>query len=220
MNEAKVNILLVDDSPESLTALEATLARLGQNMIKAHSGEEALKCLLKDEFAVILLDVRMPGMDGFETATLIQQREKSRHTPIIFLTGVSVDENHVFEGYSLGAVDYMLKPLIPEIVRAKVSVFIELFRQRAELVRANAELASSKAFLAAVLDSTADAILVVNDHGTIRSVNQATRGLFGYCETELLNSDIGMLLSAPSWASLRKSFACKDFGGGGGGGGA
>jgi len=130
MNEAKVNILLVDDSPESLTALEDTLARLGQNMIKAHSGEEALKCLLKDEFAVILLDVRMPGMDGFETATLIQQREKSRHTPIIFLTGVSVDANHVFEGYSLGAVDYMLKPLVPEIVRAKVAVFIELFRER------------------------------------------------------------------------------------------
>jgi len=130
MSEAKVNILLVDDSPENLTALEATLAPLGQNLVKAHSGEEALKCLLKDEFAVILLDVKMPGMDGFETATLMQQREKSRHTPIIFLTGVSVDENHVFEGYSLGAVDYMVKPLIPEIVRAKVAVFIELFRER------------------------------------------------------------------------------------------
>jgi len=105
--ELKVNVLMVDDHPENLLALEAILDSLGQNLVKAHSGAEALRCLLNQDFAVILLDVQMPGMDGFETATLIRNRERSRHTPIIFLTAFSTSDNLVFRGYSLGAVDYL-----------------------------------------------------------------------------------------------------------------
>ncbi len=135
MDEPKVNILLVDDHPENLLALEASLEDLGQNLVTAGSGKEALKWLLKDEFAVILLDVHMPGMDGFETAALIRQRQKTRHTPIIFITGVSSSETHVFRGYSLGAVDYLFKPIVAEIVRAKVEVFVDLFLKTEEVKR-------------------------------------------------------------------------------------
>ncbi|MEX0653376.1 MAG: response regulator [Phycisphaeraceae bacterium] len=124
--DSKANILLVDDRPGSLLALEAALADLGQNIVKASSGREALKHVLKMEFAVILLDVHMPGLDGFETARLIRQRKQSRHTPIIFVTGYT-DELHVAKGYSLGAVDYILAPVVPEVLRAKVGVFVELF---------------------------------------------------------------------------------------------
>jgi len=111
--EAKANILLVDDQPNNLLALEATLEGLGENLVKARSGPEALKWLLNDQFAVILLDVLMPGMDGFETAALIRQREKTQRTPIIFLTGIGQSEMHMFKGYSVGAVDYLFKPVMP-----------------------------------------------------------------------------------------------------------
>ncbi len=135
MDEPKVNILLVDDAPDGLVALEAALADLDQNLVKARSGKEALKWLLHNECAVILLDVRMPEMDGFEAADLIRKREKSRRTPIIFITGISADETHVSQAYSLGAVDYLFKPIMPGIVRAKVAIFIELFQQRKREVR-------------------------------------------------------------------------------------
>jgi len=128
--EAKANILLVDDHPESLLALEAVLADLGQNLVKADSGRQALRCVLNQDFAVILLDVHMPGMNGFETATLIRERERSKHTPIVFLTASDQNELAVFRGYSVGAVDYMCKPFPPEILKSKVSVFVDLFRIR------------------------------------------------------------------------------------------
>src|SRR5438270_8876298 len=112
--EQKANILLVDDRPDKLLALEAILGSLNQNIVQARSGKEALRQLLKENFAVILLDVSMPGMDGFETASLIRQRDSSAHTPIIFITAIGISENHVAKGYSLGAVDYMLTPIIPE----------------------------------------------------------------------------------------------------------
>lgn len=142
-----INVLLVDDYPENLLALEAILDSLGENLVKAHSGEEALRCLLNQDFAVILLDVQMPGMDGFETATLIRQRERSRHTPIIFLTAFSTSDTLVFKGYSLGAVDYLLKPIEPEILTSKVAVFIDLFRKTAELKTQAAQLAAINAEL-------------------------------------------------------------------------
>ncbi|HTE18327.1 MAG TPA: response regulator, partial [Armatimonadota bacterium] len=127
-----VNILLVDDRPENLLSLQAILEDLGQNMISASSGLEALRHLLDREFALILLDVQMPGMDGFETARLIRAREQSRRTPIVFLTAIDQQEAHVFEGYAAGAVDFLFKPFPPEILRAKVSTFVELARQAAE----------------------------------------------------------------------------------------
>jgi diguanylate cyclase (GGDEF)-like protein len=134
--EGRVNILLVDDRPENLLALEAVLEPLGQNLIKASSGEEALKRLLSDDFAVILLDVQMPGLDGFETAELIKAREKTRHIPIIFLTAISKDPHHALRGYSVGAVDYIFKPFDPEVLRSKVGVFIDLYnlKYKAELM--------------------------------------------------------------------------------------
>lgn len=127
-SEPKVNILLVDDHPENLIALESVLEGLGQNLVHAHSGMEALKCLLHQDFAVVLLDVQMPDMDGFEAATLIRAREKSRHIPIIFLTAINKNDTHVFKGYSVGAVDYVFKPFDPELLRAKVAAFIEMSR--------------------------------------------------------------------------------------------
>jgi signal transduction histidine kinase len=140
MTEDKVNILLVDDKPENLLSLEAMLEDLGQNLVKASTGFEALKAVLKHDFAVILLDVQMPGMDGFETADLIKEREKSRHTPIIFLTAYSKSDLLVAKGYSMGAVDYILKPIVPEVLRAKVAAFIDLFRMTQEIKRLNAAL--------------------------------------------------------------------------------
>lgn len=130
-----VNILLVDDHPENLLALEATLEPLGHCLVKATSGSEALKHLLSHEFAVILLDVRMPDMDGFETAVLIRQREKTRHVPVIFITANNKDERQVLQAYSIGAVDYIAKPFEPEILRSKVSIFVELFEQAQEIKR-------------------------------------------------------------------------------------
>ncbi len=143
----KANILLVDDRPENLVALEAVLEPLEHNLVKAHSGEEALKHLLNEDFSVILLDVQMPGMDGFETALQIKQREKTRDVPIIFLTAISREPRHALRGYSSGAVDYIAKPFEPNALRAKVSVFIELHeknellkQQAAELQRSNQDL--------------------------------------------------------------------------------
>ncbi len=127
--EQKVNILLVDDQPKNLLALSAILESLGENLVSANSGVQALRYLLNQDFAVILLDVQMPQMDGFETAALIRQRERSKHTPIIFVTAINRDDIHVEKGYSLGAVDYLLKPFVPEILKSKVAVFVDLFKK-------------------------------------------------------------------------------------------
>src|SRR5881398_3826017 len=132
------NVLLVDDRPENLLALEGILEPLGQNLLLAHSGEDALRQLLHHDVAVILLDVQMPVLDGFETARLIKQRERTRHIPIIFVTAISKDEEHVFRGYSSGAVDYVFKPFNPEVLRSKVAVFIEL-HEKTEQLRQQAE---------------------------------------------------------------------------------
>ena len=133
-------ILLVDDRPDKLVALSAVLAELGQELVVAHSGKEALRLVLNHDFAVILLDVSMPVMDGYETASLIRQRRKSEHTPIIFITAMSATENHASKGYSLGAVDYIYAPVIPDILRAKVSVFVDLFKKGVAIRRTSEAL--------------------------------------------------------------------------------
>jgi signal transduction histidine kinase len=141
-----VKILLVDDRPENLVALEAVLDGLGQQLVKAQSGKEALRACLEHNFAAILLDVKMPDMDGFETAAMIRDREQSKDTPIIFLTALKSEE-HLFRGYYMGAVDYLYKPIVPEVLRSKVSVFVDLCRKntilqknRDALEQKNAEL--------------------------------------------------------------------------------
>jgi signal transduction histidine kinase len=131
---SKVNILIVDDAADKLLALDTVLADLGERVVTAASGREALRRLLADDFAVVLLDVNMPDLDGFETASLIRQRKRSEHTPIIFITADG-DETHVTRGYSLGAVDYIVAPLLPEVLRTKVSVFVELYRKQREIER-------------------------------------------------------------------------------------
>jgi CheY-like chemotaxis protein len=136
---AKPRILLVDDRAENLTALEAILSSLNQVLVPVRSGDEALKALLTGEFAVILLDVVMPGMDGFETAAHIKRRAKTRDIPIIFLTAASSEPDYAFRGYAAGAVDYIAKPFDPWVLRAKVSVFVELYAKNQQL-RAQAEL--------------------------------------------------------------------------------
>ncbi|MDT0347292.1 response regulator [Streptomyces litchfieldiae] len=129
----KAKILLVDDRPENLLALEAILSALDQTLVRASSGEEALKALLTEDFAVILLDVQMPGMDGFETAAHIKRRERTRDIPIIFLTAINHGPHHTFRGYAAGAVDYISKPFDPWVLRAKVSVFVELHMKNMQL---------------------------------------------------------------------------------------
>jgi CheY-like chemotaxis protein len=136
-------ILLVDDRPDNLLALEAILASLGQTLVRASSGEDALKALLADDYAVILLDVQMPGMDGFETAAHIKRRERTRDIPIIFLTAINREPQHAFRGYSTGAVDYLAKPFDPWVLRAKVAVFVDLHRKNRQL-RRQAELLAER----------------------------------------------------------------------------
>ena len=145
--EEKINILVVDDRPENLMAIEGVLERPDLEIITATSGNEALGLVLEHNFALILLDVQMPEMDGFEVAELIRGSEKTRHIPIIFVTAISKDKPHVFAGYEKGAVDYLFKPLDPQILRSKVNVFVELFQQRKKLQQSNADLSRTVAKL-------------------------------------------------------------------------
>nr|MBA3486981.1 hybrid sensor histidine kinase/response regulator [Lysobacter sp.] len=140
--EAPVKILLVDDQPGRLLTYRAILEPLGETLVDAHSGVDALKSLMEDEYALILLDVNMPGMDGFETASLIHQHPRFENTPIIFVTAVNVTDMDRLRGYTLGAVDYVTVPVIPEILRTKVVVLAELHRKRRQLETANAQLAA------------------------------------------------------------------------------
>jgi two-component sensor histidine kinase/ActR/RegA family two-component response regulator len=148
-------ILVVDDLREKHLTYQVALEDLGETVVAVASGEEALQLLLEQEFAVILLDVNMPGMSGLQTAALIRQRRKSRHTPIIFVTAFA-DDVQTVEGYSLGAVDYILTPIVPEILRAKVKVFVDLYTMRAELARSHALLEQRVADRTGELEQTAD----------------------------------------------------------------
>jgi two-component system, sensor histidine kinase len=142
--DRRVELLLVDDRPENLLALEAILEPLGQILISAHSGEEALKCVLKHDFACILLDVQMPDMNGFDAAQIIKSREKSRYIPIIFLSAISKEDAYVFKGYSMGAVDYVFKPFNPDVLRSKVAVFVDLYLKQQQIIEQADLLAESE----------------------------------------------------------------------------
>jgi CheY-like chemotaxis protein len=165
--EDKANILLVDDNAETLLALEAILEDLGQNVVKAASAKDALRHLLKDEFAVVLLDINMPGMDGFEMAYLIRQRKTTEPTPIIFVTAFS-DAMFISRGYSLGAVDYILAPVVPEILKAKVNVFVELYKKRQQLKRQ----AEAQQRQAQRLRKLTDASLAITSASSLEGIRQ------------------------------------------------
>jgi signal transduction histidine kinase len=147
---ARAKILVVDDEPKSLFALQELLSSLGQNLMVAQSGEEALKLALRHDFAVILLDVRMPGLDGFETAKLIRGRERSKQTPIIFLTAQADEMNSMFRGYAVGAVDYLMKPVVPEVLKSKVAIFVELHMKSERLRESEDKLRRLAAHLISV----------------------------------------------------------------------
>lgn len=135
MTEEKIiqKLLLVDDQPANLVSLEAILDDDDRVLIKANSGSEGLKILLKEDISLVLLDVQMPGMDGFEMAELMRQRKDTQAIPIIFVTAISKEKQYVFRGYQVGAVDYLFKPLDPVILQSKVNFFLQLDRQRREL---------------------------------------------------------------------------------------
>jgi len=191
--EPKVNVLLVDDHPENLLVLEAILDSLGQNLVRATSGAQALRRLLNQDFAVILLDVQMPEMDGFETAELIRQRERSRHTPIIFLTAFNTSDNMVFKGYSLGAVDYLFKPIEPEILKSKVAAFVDLFqksaevkRQAAQLTAMNAELKKREEMFRSLSACSPVGIFLTDTEGKCTYTNPRYQAIYGMTQEESL----------------------------------
>ena len=167
-------ILLVDDAPANLLALEAVLQALDEPLVRAGSGQEALRRLRDVDFAAVLLDVRMPGMDGFETARLIRAQRRSRRTPIIFVTADASDLS-VEEAYAMGAVDFLTKPLVPAVLKAKLAFFVELHRSRQELLAAERKAVQDRAFLAAVLEAVEDGIVACGPDGVLTLYNRATR---------------------------------------------
>ncbi|MDB5338848.1 MAG: hybrid sensor histidine kinase/response regulator, partial [Planctomycetaceae bacterium] len=176
----KANILLVDDNPANLLSLRVVLDELGENLVDAISGEEALRLVRRDDFAVVLLDVLMPGIDGFETAKLIRQIERSRRTPIIFLTAGDLDRETLEKGYELGAVDFLVKPLLPVVLRAKVLGFAELFREKQQAKREAEQLRW-------LVDGTSDyAIFMLDAEGRVATWNRGAERLKGYTAGEII----------------------------------
>ena len=208
-----VNILIVDDRPENLLAVEAILEPLGQQLVRAHSGSEALRHLLEREFACILLDVQMPGMNGFETARVIKSRERTKYIPIIFLTAISKEQEYVFRGYAVGAVDYLFKPFNPDILRSKVAVFVDLYLKQKQLERQEAqlresqrqelelrhmrELWESEARYADGVRSAMDAIVIFDQQGSVTTFNAAAERMFGSPTREVVASPVGRLFPQP-----------------------
>lgn len=178
-------LLLVDDNPQSLLALETILAGDDRDVVTAQSGEEALKRLLDDDYSVVLLDIKLTGIDGYETAGLIRARERTRGVPIIFLTSYNKDDADVVKGYAYGAVDYIFKPIVPEILASKVNVFVELYKKtkdleqkNEELVRAQDELIRTKA-AETLIKHAPDPLFVTDLNANILLANNAACELLG-----------------------------------------
>ena len=193
----RIRILMVDDNPDNLMSLEATLQGLGDDLISAQSGTDVLRHMLEDDdFAAILLDVNMPGMDGFEIAELIRTRRNHRHTPILFLTAYR-NEEHLVRGYDLGAVDFLFKPIVPEILRSKVSVFVELARNNILLRGQKHTLERAEQKFRSLLEATPDAMFITDEAGRIVLVNSHTMTAFGYPRRDLLGGNLSLVV--PGW---------------------
>ncbi|NUR08970.1 MAG: response regulator [Nocardioidaceae bacterium] len=178
----RARILLVDDHQQNLLALEAVLGSLDQTLVKASSGEEALRALLKDDFALILLDVQMPGMDGFETANRIKARVRTKDVPIIFLTAVDEDQQHAYRGYAAGGADYISKPFDPWVLRAKVQVFVDLWL-------AGQRLATQSAFLRRQVEGNIDVLGELDDRlGLVEESVNALRESGGLGDASALDA--------------------------------
>lgn len=194
-NDWTANILIVDDDVKSLTAMEALLAGPGREIVKAASGAEALRCLLRRDFALILLDVRIPDMDGFETATLIRQRERSRYTPIIFVSAVDTLESDVFKGAVSGAVDYLFKPVVPQVLQAKVSVFVDLFQMN-ERLKEQAIRQSEERFRLIVESLQDYAVFMMNPEGQVTLWNRGAERIWGWEQGEVLGQSCARFYSS------------------------
>lgn len=215
--EGPINILLVDDHPDNLLALEAVLGDMNYNLVKCMSGEEALRYLLKDDFAVIVLDVQMPGMDGFETAKLIKARERTKEIPIMFITATSKETEHFHTGYAAGAIDYMTKPFVPQILRTKIEGFVnmyisnkklqlqtellqqktrELEKMNKELLRTAYQLTKTEAQARVIRETSIDTMITFDEEGRIMTVNPALEQMFAYTEEDVLDKPIAMLVPA------------------------
>jgi PAS domain S-box-containing protein len=202
---SRAKVLLVDDQVENLVALEAVLEPLGQTLVRASSGHEALGHLLRDEFALILMDVQMPDLDGFETAAYIKRREKTRHIPIIFLTAISKELHHVFRGYSAGAVDYVLKPFDPLVLRSKVAVFIDLYEKERALRE------SERRFRTAFEHAPIGIALMTLD-GRLVDANRALLALLGRSHPDALTQHTPTLVHPDDRAVLSDNIGRVDAG--------
>lgn len=188
--EPTANILVVDDDVNTLLAMEALLSGPGRNILTASSGTDALRHLLREDFALILLDVRLPVMDGFETAALIRQRERFRYTPIIFLSAIDTLESDVFRGVASGAVDYLFKPVVPQVLKAKVSVFVDLFRMNEQLKQQ--AIRQSEERFRLVVDSLQDyAVFMMDPEGRVSSWNRGAERIGGWKQQEVIGELFG-----------------------------
>jgi two-component system, NtrC family, sensor kinase len=198
----KMNILLVDDQPSKLLSYEAILGDLGENLIKAASGTEALEHLLKKDIALVLTDVSMPGIDGFELADMMRQHPRFQTTAIIFISAIHLSDLDRIKGYERGAVDYVSVPVVPELLRAKVSLFAELYRKRRQLEILNKELEQRVADRteelrerADLLDLASEAIMVRDMKGTVRFWNSGAESLYGWKRQEIVGRSLHEVLS-------------------------
>jgi len=203
MKEKKMKILIVDDRQENLLALGAVLNSPDYHLVSAGSGKEALKCLLKNDFAVILLDVQMPGMDGFETASLIRARKRNKDTPIIFITATYQTTENMSLGYSLGAIDYLFKPFDPQTLKSKIGAFVKMERTTSDLRKAEA--------LARVIGETAtDTVITLDGMGRILNVNPAVTKMFGYEPAKLRSQHVSKLFTSESFSSIENALVMSE----------
>jgi two-component system, sensor histidine kinase and response regulator len=200
-SSVRPNILIVDDRKENLLATEKILRHLDAGIFKANSGNEALSFVLRHRFAVVLLDVQMPDMDGFETAMLMQEHESMRGVPIIFVTAISKEDRYATRAAEIGAVDYIFKPINSEILKSKVKVYLDLYVQREELFTIQSALGDAEARLRAILDNVLDGIITIDDSGTVIAINPAVVKMFGYDAGELIGRNIKMLMPEPNRGS-------------------
>jgi len=201
-------ILIVDDKTENLIALEKVLQEIEVDIIKATCGNEALKATLNHDLALAILDIQMPEMDGYELAEYLRSEGKTKHLPMIFLSAVYSDEYHVFKGYEAGAVDFVTKPYNPYYLISKVKIFLQLDRQKKELLE-KIELEKSKNYLESILMSVNDSIIVLSLDGVIKTVNKAALSLWGYKYKKMIDSEIGILFENDIYCSWFNSL--KDY---------
>jgi diguanylate cyclase (GGDEF)-like protein/PAS domain S-box-containing protein len=226
--DSQINVLLVDDRPENLVALEAVLSSNDVNYIKCISGEDALKYLIQEECALILLDVQMPGIDGYETAKLIKARAKNKDTPIIFITAINQDPEHVFAGYAVGAIDYIFKPFDPDVLKSKVDSFVELYannkkmvmqtlllnEKTKELEQVNNELSliasklqRAEALARVIGETSMDTMITFDASHSIMTINPAVLPMFGYQIEQIIDEKVDLLFREPlipSWLNRMK----------------